>query len=320
MTEIEPPSRQRIDEPFREVKCNSSAELPRRGPNALASNGVSELGGSLVQTEGLFVGHAQVTVQRASLTELRALAPWYRYVDPLLPSEPDDMHNGGRGDALRPEILGAALDVHDDTAIKKKFDQVATAGAPDTVLVRHLLARTLVLSARVGSATVGVLKMGPASQLHQKTMGQLEQSRADARTIMTTHMNLAARVSKLELVSVVPELRHRGIGSALVIEALRIAQASGIKQVFGQFGASHPLARFYTRLGFTVKNQGATLRLVGGYDIQPPPTDQLFHTRCDCGTDRSGEHRQYAKKVPHPTTPNRGEASPLTERRSWDRK
>ncbi len=247
---------------FRERR-QQRAESPRRSTNTLVGNCVSAHSGSLIQTGGPYGDHEQVSVQRASLPELSALASWCQ---------------GDRVDALRSGILGAALDLHDDTAIKKVFDQVGTAGAPETAIARHLLARTLVLLARVGSATVGVLEMGPPAQLYQETMRQLEQSRADARTIITTHMHLTARISKLESVFVLPQLRHRGVASALVIEALRIAHTSAIKEVFGQFGASPPLARLCTRLGFTVKNEGATLRLLGGYQIQPQPTEQLFYT------------------------------------------
>lgn len=218
----------------------------------------------------------QISVQRASRTELAGLTSWYGLVESATLAESADTYNARRIKAFDDGVLGAALDLGDDEDIRRAFDQVTSQGKPDTAMIRRLLWRTLVLSARMNSQTVGVLEMGPAAGPYRQLLTQLEHSHAPDSAIIKVHMDITVRVAKLHMVAVLPDMRGRGAGHAMVLQALDTARRSASKQVYGQFDSrATQLTSFYTDLGFNVRPKGSSLRLVGGYEVQATPSEHL---------------------------------------------
>ncbi len=222
------------------------------------------------------VPEEQISVQRASRDELADLTAWYGLVESATVAESPATYNAYRTKAFSDQILGAALDLAAVEDIMSTFDRVAAQGDPETGLIRQILARTLVLSARKGSMTVGMLEMGPATGPYRQLLTNLLGSQAPASAIQQVHMDMAVRVTKLHMVAVLPEHRGLGFGRALVSHALDVARQSASKQVYGQFdSASAELAGFYTDLGFTIRPKGSSLRLVGGYEVHSRPSENL---------------------------------------------
>lgn len=220
----------------------------------------------------------QISVQRASRNELAEFAQWYRFVESAVNIDSDDVINTCRLDAYDSGVLGAALDLADEDDIRRAFNDVAALGDSSGVLPRHQLARTLVLTARMGSQTVGILESGPPTVLALQVLERLGSTRAEPAMIRKAHMDMTVRVAKLNIVAVLPGMRGVGIGHALVTAALDIAGRSATRQMYGQFDSSTPeLTHFYSDLGFTVKESGSPLRLFGGWQIQSRPTERMIY-------------------------------------------
>jgi len=166
------------------------------------------------------VSEEQISVQRASRAELADLTSWYGLVESATLTESADTYNARRIKAFDDDVLGAALDLGDDEDILGAFDQVASQGEPDTAMIRRLLARTLVLSVRMNSQTVGVLEMGPAAGPYRQLLTQLQHNHAPESAIIKAHMDMTVRVAKLHMVAVLPDMRGRGLGHALGVSPL----------------------------------------------------------------------------------------------------
>lgn len=219
----------------------------------------------------------RLSIAPATRSDLSGFSQWYEHVAGLVLDEAPDVINTRYVEALDSGILGCALDIDDDREILRAFDRAGAAGPPASTIMRHCMARSVVLAAKTDAETVGVLEMTPPVVPIREMFSLLEQERAGTAKILATHMNLLVRVSKLRLVAVRPDFRGRGIGSELVEHALQIARRSAVKQVFGQFATSSRLAGFYAGHGFKVKDEGVGIRLVGGYEIYSEPTDCLFY-------------------------------------------
>ncbi|MFA1705054.1 GNAT family N-acetyltransferase, partial [Mycobacterium intracellulare] len=135
-----------------------------------------------------------------------------------------------------------------------------------------LCARTLVLSARSGAKTVGLLLLGPPPALLQRGPQFNGQNAA-----------FLFHVAKLGVLAVDPTVHGTGIGSRLVRVGTDIARQSGYLVLYGEFHADRPaLPTFYERCGFEVleTDQALNLTEVMGFPtlIKPTGSDRLFVT------------------------------------------
>lgn len=220
----------------------------------------------------------QISVQRASRDELADLAAWYGLVESVTLAESPATYNAYRMNAFDDGVLGAALGLESDEDIMSAFARVAAQGELQTALIRQVLARTLVLSARIGSKTVGMLELAPPTGPYRRLLARLTESQAPESAIREVHTAMAVRVAKLHMVAVLPEVRGVGVGRTLVSTALDVARQSASRQVYGQFRAGATrLPGFYTGLGFTIRPKGSSLRLVGGYEIHSEPGENFIY-------------------------------------------
>lgn len=133
-----------------------------------------------------------------------------------------------------------------------------------------LCARTLVLSARSGAKTVGLLLLGPPPALLQRGPQFNGQNAA-----------FLLHVAKLGVLGVDPSMQGTGIGSRLVRVGAEIARQSGYLVLYGEFHAGRPaLPTFYQQRGFDVldKEQALDLTEALGFRtlIKPAGSDRLF--------------------------------------------
>lgn len=146
----------------------------------------------------------EITIQRASEGELSDLASWYTMIDPAMPDQPPEELNGRYVGALRSGVLGSSLE-HGQATLDMMLEH---ADIDD-----QLMSRMLVLSARHGGQTVGMLVMGPPGGFYNGVMAQV--ASYPQRMIQQMHVAFLVGLCKLDVVAVVPEERRRGLGEGL---------------------------------------------------------------------------------------------------------
>ncbi|SLD23386.1 GNAT family N-acetyltransferase [Mycobacteroides abscessus] len=199
----------------------------------------------------------EVTIQRASEGELSDLASWYSMIDPAMPDQPPEELNGRYVGALRSGVLGSSLE-HGQESLDVMLEH---ADIDD-----QLMSRMLVLSARRGGRTVGMLVMGPPGGFYNGVMAQV--ASYPQRMIQQMHVAFLVGLCKLDVVAVVPEERRRGLGERLIRHALDVARKSAVERIYGEFYNDTGLAAFYEGLGFTVPGPGQSLLALADFPIQ----------------------------------------------------
>ena len=196
----------------------------------------------------------RVSVQRASEDELAGVAGWFRQAAIL--NVPDDEFNARHVAAYRAGVLGAALGHRTLVEVYGRLEAHRT-------MEDRILARTLILSARLDDTTVGMLSMSPS-------LGALRGiGKAFSDSPDSAHMGYLSAIimlSKLDFVAVSANHRGRGHGARLVRNAVEVARKSLIGQVFGQF-RDQGLASFYEQLGFSVLSPGESLPISVGFQV-----------------------------------------------------
>jgi len=221
---------------------------------------------------------AEFTISPASAGDLAGFASWYDLVEDLVLDEAAEVINARYVEAFDSGILGCALGIDDRKEVRAALDRAAAAGPEQTALIRHSLARSAIFVATDREGVAGVAELTPPIRAVEQIFRRLEQQRASREAILDAQWKSMVQVSKLRLVAVRPDMRGRGVGSELIEQALQLAAASGVKQVYGQFSASPELARFYLERGFTVRDVGVPIKVVGGNTIQSRATEQLFYS------------------------------------------
>ncbi|MEV0027904.1 GNAT family N-acetyltransferase [Nocardia sp. NPDC050793] len=169
------------------------------------------------------------------------------------------------------------LQAHDDkvlsTGLSRDYTrsaraEVSAAGGVSTVLA----ARTMALVALAEGRAVGGLAAGPSIHLVSQlaVLGQAAVVQAALRTI------------KVHALAVLPAYRGRGIGRALLNEALTIAENSSARITYGQFPTyAAGVAAFYRRCGMNLCAPGLPVDLRSWADlpavVAPLPSETLFH-------------------------------------------
>ncbi|WP_084510471.1 GNAT family N-acetyltransferase [Nocardia lijiangensis] len=169
------------------------------------------------------------------------------------------------------------LHAHDDkvlsTGLTRDYgpsarDDISAVGGVSTVLA----ARTMALVALAEDRVVGGLAAGPSIHLVSQ-LAVLSQAAVVQAALATI---------KIHALAVLPAYRGRGLGRALLTEALTIAANSGARIIYGQFPTyATGVAAFYRRCGMNLCAPGLPVDLRAWADlpavVAPLPEETLFH-------------------------------------------
>lgn len=224
-----------------------------------------------------------VTLGLANANELARLPRWY------------EMAGAESAAALADADVDRVIDAH-----AKGYLGVATgntftenlASLAELPMDWWFLARTRIVALRLDGRTIGMSVMGAHQQLWEylATDAVMAWGRAgmpgspeDLPQDVTRFLAAATRVDKIRLVAIEAEHRGRKHGVRLVRHALAMAQAARSVMLYGQFRGPHArsLARFYSRLGFTVLSEDQPLDAFmatgkPGDHMQPAPGERYF--------------------------------------------
>jgi GNAT superfamily N-acetyltransferase len=203
------------------------------------------------------VARKKIAIQDASIPEIENLEHW-RTLAGIAPGSTldQDLAEAKQAGVLSHALRGGIQHALSITQYTNMFD--------------GLFSRTLVLSARSGAKTVGLLLLGPPPALLQRGLQFNDQNAA-----------VLLRVAKLSVLAVDPVAQGMGIGSRLVKVGADIARQSGYVVLYGEFHSGRPaLPTFYERCGFEVldEDQAFNLTEVIGFPalVKPTNTDRIF--------------------------------------------